>query len=129
MSDTTYTEDQVAAIEQRIARKLGYEVRFNYSGKGRWHLNLGRGFTEEECYSKRNFWGSMDAAWEIIGYVKKLPFGERRVFFGFLRSQFRADDGPLLAWPEAMIFCKPQHICLAFTEYLDNEHVPHPIPG
>lgn len=55
----------------------------------------------------------ISAAWEIIKNFKQKLFSVRNRFARELQQQMKTEDGLLLAWPDALIFLEPVHICKA----------------
>jgi hypothetical protein len=69
---------------------------------------LGNAWLDSRSYSRK-----IDGAWEIIEEVKCWLFSRRRRFFRELTKSIQMSAGQPVAWPDAIMFLMPIHICRA----------------
>jgi hypothetical protein len=114
-------------IDIKIAEKLGWVWK-----KGVDHLHLLRPNeevgqllnnygeicehdTEKIIYPHLPCWSTdMGDAMKLLVVVKSMKFSQRLGFFAYLRLVINMRCRQTLQWPDAMVFMKPNDLCLAF---------------
>lgn len=103
--------DKLRKINEAVARKLGWE-----EGPGnRWR----RGDFSLPRYGVDDYCHSIEAAWEIIEWVKKQRFNVRKMFMAHLTVQSLVVEDVNIVhpfWWFLFFADQPMAICLAFLK-------------